>query len=44
MASDILMFWHSLDLRGYQGIPDTERIDADWQRLNACIENEGKVL
>ncbi|EAV4528678.1 hypothetical protein CSM15_003342 [Salmonella enterica subsp. diarizonae] len=43
MANDILMFWHSLALRGYQGIPDTERIDTDWQRLNACIENEGEV-
>jgi hypothetical protein len=27
----------------YQGIPDTARIDADWQRLNAHIENEGEV-
>lgn len=44
MASDILMFWHSLALRSYLGIPDTERIDADWQRLNAYIENEGQVL
>ena len=43
MANDILMFWHSLALRGYQGIPDTERIDADWQRLNAYIDNEGEV-
>ncbi|WP_341484549.1 hypothetical protein, partial [Citrobacter freundii] len=43
MANDILMFWHSLALRGYQGIPDTARIDADWQRLNAHIENEGEV-
>ncbi|MGP8592071.1 hypothetical protein ACT2EB_18245 [Salmonella enterica subsp. enterica serovar Typhimurium] len=43
MANDMLMFWHSLVLRGYQGIPDTERIRADWQRLNAHIENEGEV-
>ncbi|MEP8981170.1 hypothetical protein ABKW25_20900 (plasmid) [Enterobacter hormaechei] len=43
MASDILMFWHSLALRGYQGIPDSERINADWQRLNAYILNEGEV-
>ncbi|VGQ09514.1 hypothetical protein SB5439_04732 [Klebsiella variicola] len=43
MANDILMFWHSLALRGYQGIPDTERIDTDWQRLNTYIENEGEV-
>ncbi|WP_193749769.1 hypothetical protein [Enterobacter cancerogenus] len=33
-----------LTLRGYLGIPDMDRIDADWQRLNAYIENEGKVL
>lgn len=43
MADNILMFWHSLALRGYQGIPDTKRIEADWQRLNAYIENEGEV-
>jgi len=43
MADNILMFWHSLALRGYHGIPDTKRIEADWLRLNAYIENEGEV-
>lgn len=43
MTDNILMFWHSLALRGYQDILDMERIEADWLRLNALVENEGEV-
>lgn len=43
MADNMLMFLHSLVLRGYQGISDTARIEADFQRLNAYIVNEDGV-
>lgn len=39
MACDLRSFWHTLAVKGYLGIPDVERIDADWARLDALIDN-----
>lgn len=45
-ARDLLSFWHKLALLGnrYAATPDPEmyeRIDADWEHLDALIKNEG---
>jgi hypothetical protein len=42
-ARTLLAFWHSLALKGCPGIPDTGRIDADWQRLDALISNRNSA-
>lgn len=42
-ARDLLSFWHRLALKGYTGIAESrryERIDADWECLDALIRNE----
>ncbi|EAM2866861.1 hypothetical protein AHS81_24705 [Salmonella enterica] len=42
MARDILSFWHRLVLKGKTGPADAsiyERIEADWERLDALIRN-----
>ncbi|MDK9637866.1 hypothetical protein [Enterobacter hormaechei] len=36
-ATDLLHFWHRLANRGYSGVGDYERIEADWQRLHALV-------
>ncbi|EAB5865429.1 hypothetical protein BXE85_15410 [Salmonella enterica subsp. enterica] len=41
-ARDFLAFWHRLALKGQAGTPDArsyERIDADWEPLDALIRN-----
>ncbi|WP_413508582.1 hypothetical protein [Serratia proteamaculans] len=42
-ARDFLAFWHRLALKGQTGKVETrfyERIDADWEHLDALIKNE----
>ncbi|EPJ9711413.1 hypothetical protein KE004_005546, partial [Citrobacter freundii] len=36
-ATDFLHFWHRLVNRGYSGVGDYERIEADWQRLHTLV-------
>lgn len=36
-ASDFLHFWHRLANRGYSGVGDYKRIEADWQHLQTLI-------
>ena len=41
-ARDFLAFWHRLALKGKRGPADAsiyERIEADWERLDALIRN-----
>lgn len=36
-ATDLLHFWNRLANRGYSGVGDYERIEADWKRLHALV-------
>lgn len=36
-ARALMSFWHTLALKGWPGIPDTVRIDADWARLEVLV-------
>ncbi|EEG5674650.1 hypothetical protein G3G77_004717 [Salmonella enterica] len=45
-AREFLAFWHRLALKGQIGTVDPkfdERIDADWEHLNALIHERGAV-